>query len=389
LHTNSKSDLLNIDHHLTEEEVLARRTAARFVEEKVKPIIRDHFRHATFPKQLVKEIGALGFFGANLTGYGCAEMGNVAYGLIMQELERGDSAMRSFASVQSGLVMYPIFAFGDAAQKSCWLPRLAQGDAIGCFGLTEADAGSDPGSMRTTAVRSGDVYVLNGEKSWITNGTIADIAIVWARCDDDVRGFLVERGRRGYSASDIHGKWSMRASVTSILSFQDCQIPIANALPGARGLKTALQCLTQARYGIGWGVIGAALDCYNTALLYTKMRKQFDKPIASFQLVQQSLVSMMTELVKGQLLALEVGRLKDAGKATFAHVSLLKRNNTQVALDITRQVRDLLGANGISDEYPVMRHLLNLETVNTYEGTQNVHTLILGQAITGHAAYAG
>ena len=383
------SDFLRLQRHLTEEESLVRDAAARFVDERVLPIIGGHFRDGTFPMELVAEMGELGFFGANLTGYDCAGMSNIAYGLIMQELERGDSGVRSFASVQGGLVMFPIHAFGSEEQKKRWLPRLARGEAIGCFGLTEANAGSDPGSMRTTAVKDGNSYILNGEKAWITSGSVADVAVVWARCGDEINGFLIERGTPGFSTSDIHGKWSMRASVTSILSFSDCRIPSENLLPKALGLKAALQCLTQARYGIGWGVLGAAADCYHTALAYTKVRKQFGKPIASFQLVERSLVGMLTELVKGQLLALEVGRLKDADAVDFSHVSMLKRNNTQIALNIAREARDLLGANGICDEYPVMRHLLNLETVNTYEGTQNVHTLILGHCITGLPAYAG
>ncbi|HEY7680625.1 MAG TPA: acyl-CoA dehydrogenase family protein [Terriglobia bacterium] len=381
------ADFLGLQRHLTDEESLARDTAARFVDERITPIIGEHFRQGTFPRELVAAMGELGFYGANLTGYGCAGMSNIAYGLIMQELERGDSGIRSFASVQGGLVMHPIFSFGSEEQREYWLPRLARGEAIGCFGLTEANAGSDPGSMRTTAVKDGGGYVLNGEKAWITNGSVADVAVVWARCGNDISGFLVERGTPGFSASDLHGKWSMRASVTSILSFSDCRIPAENLLPKARGLKAALQCLTQARYGIGWGVLGAAADCYQTALAYTKVRKQFGKPIASFQLVQRSLVGMLTELVKGQLFALEVGRLKDADAADFSQVSMLKRNNTRIALDIAREARDLLGANGICDEYPIMRHLMNLETVNTYEGTQNVHTLILGHCITGIPAY--
>ena len=382
------SDFLHLDRHFTEEERMARDTAARFVDERVLPVIEEHFRQATFPAEIIADMGELGFFGANLTGYGCAGVSNLAYGLIMQELERGDSGLRSFASVQGALVMYPIFTFGSEEQKQKWLPRLASGKAIGCFGLTEANAGSDPGSMKTTAVRDGSCYILNGEKSWITNGTLADVAVVWARCEDRVRGFLVERGTPGFTSSNIHGKWSMRASVTSILSFADCRIPAANALPQANGLKCALDCLTQARYGIGWGVLGAASDCYHTALSYCKDRKQFGKPIGSFQLVQQSLVEMLNEIIKGRLLALEVGRLKDAGSASFAHISMLKRNNAQIALNVARQARDLLGANGICDEYPIMRHLMNLETVNTYEGTHNVHTLILGQCITGIAAYS-
>jgi glutaryl-CoA dehydrogenase len=380
-------DFLRLDRHVSDEDRLARDTAARFVDERVVLIIRDHFSKATFPAELIPEMGALGFLGASLSGYGCAGVSNIAYGLIMQELERGDSGLRSFASVQGALVMYPILSFGSEEQKERWLPPLARGELIGCFGLTEANAGSDPGSMRTTAVEDGRGFVLNGEKAWITNGSVADVAVVWARCGGTIRGFMVERGTPGFTTSDIHGKWSMRASVTSILSFADCRIPAASALPGATGLKAALACLTQARYGIGWGVLGAAADCYNTALAYTKARKQFGKPIASFQLVQQALVEMLNEIVKGQLLALEVGRLKDAGLADFAHVSMLKRNNAQIALEVARQARDLLGANGIVDEYPIMRHLANLETVNTYEGTHNVHTLLLGQQITGLSAF--
>jgi len=387
MHSWQIADIMRLERHLSEEERMVRDTVARFVDERVTPVIRDHFREATFPKELIGEMGRLGLFGSNLTGYGAAGVSNIAYGLIMQELERGDSGLRSFASVQGGLVMYPIHTFGSEAQKQRWLPALASGEAIGCFGLTEAGAGSDPGGMRTTAVEDGDGYILNGEKSWITNGTIADVAVVWARCKDTIRAFLVERGTEGFAASAIHGKWSMRASITAILSFADCRVPADHALPGAIGLKCALQCLTQARYGIGWGVLGAALDCFQTAVAYTKMRKQFGKPLASFQLVQQSLVDMMTELVKGQLLALEVGRLKDAGMADFAQVSLLKRNNAQIALNVARQARDLLGGNGIVDEYPIMRHLMNLETVNTYEGTHNIHTLILGQHLTGIAAF--
>jgi len=387
MHSWQIADIMRLERHLSEEERMVRDTVARFVDERVTPVIRDHFREATFPKELIGEMGRLGLFGSNLTGYGAAGVSNIAYGLIMQELERGDSGLRSFASVQGGLVMYPIHTFGSEAQKQRWLPALASGEAIGCFGLTEAGAGSDPGGMRTTAVEDGDSYILNGEKTWITNGTIADVAVVWARCKDTIRAFLVERGTKGFSTSEIHGKWSMRASVTAILSFADCRVPADHALPEAVGLKCALQCLTQARYGIGWGVLGAALDCFHTAVEYTKMRKQFGKPLASFQLVQQSLVDMMTELVKGQLLALEVGRLKDAGMADFAQVSLLKRNNAQIALNVARQARDLLGGNGIVDEYPIMRHLMNLETVNTYEGTHNIHTLILGQHLTGIAAF--
>jgi glutaryl-CoA dehydrogenase len=330
----------------------------------------------------------LGFFGANLEGYGCAGMSNVEYGLIMQELERGDSGLRSFVSVQGALVMYPIYTYGSEEQKQRWLPRLQSGETVGCFGLTEPDFGSNPAGMRTTARKSGDGWVLNGEKTWITNGTLADVAVVWARAEDGIRGFLVEKGTRGFSTSDIHGKWSMRASVTSSLSFSDCHVGADQMLPGAKGLKGPLGCLTQARYGIGWGTVGAAMDCYETARAYSVLRKQFDdRPIASHQLVQEKLAYMITEITKAQLLALHCGRLKDRGKLDPAHVSMLKRNNVNIALDCARKSRDLLGANGITDEYPVMRHLCNLETVKTYEGTDHIHALVIGERVTGVPAY--
>ncbi len=333
-------------------------------------------------------MGELGLLGANLQGYGCAGMSNVQYGLIMQELERGDSSLRSFASVQGALVMYPIATYGSDAQKERWLPLLQQGKAVGCFGLTEPDFGSNPAAMRTRAVRDGDDYILNGEKAWITSGSIADVAVVWAQAEDGIRGFLVEKDTPGFSARDIKGKWSLRASVTSILSFQDARIPSCNVLPEARGLKAPLSCLTQARYGIGWGALGAAMACYNEALEYAKIRKQFnEKPIASHQLVQETLVEMITEITKAQLLALHVGRLKDRGRADFAHISMLKRNNVKMALDVARSARDILGANGVADEYPVFRHMCNLESVYTYEGTHNIHTLIIGERVTGLAAY--
>src|SRR5262245_30657083 len=381
-------DYILIDSQLTEQELLVRQTARRFVDERVLPLIRDCFREARFPSELIPEMGSLGFFGANLEGYGCAGMSNTEYGLIMQELERGDSGVRSFVSVQGALVMYPIYTYGSDEQKQQWLPKLQSGEVIGCFGLTEPGFGSNPAGMLTTARRQGDCWVLNGEKTWITNGSVADVAVVWARTDAGIQGFLVERGTRGYSTSDIHGKLSMRASVTSSLSFSDCRIPAEDALPQAKGLKSALACLTQARYGIGWGVIGAAMDCYETARKYTILRKQFDeRPIASHQLVQEKLAWMITEITKAQLLALHAGRLKDAGKLEPAHVSMLKRNNVAMALECARISRDLLGANGITDEYPIMRHMCNLETVKTYEGTDHIHALVIGEKVTGIPAY--
>jgi glutaryl-CoA dehydrogenase len=381
-------DYLLIDSQLTEQELLVRETARRFTDEQILPVIRECYRDGRFPRELVLEMGRLGFFGANLEGYGCAGMSSVEYGLVMQELERGDSGVRSFASVQGALVMYPILTYGSEEQKQRWLPELQSGRAIGCFGLTEPGAGSNPGAMTTTARRDGDHWILNGEKMWITNGSVADVAVVWAKTDDGVRGFLVERGTSGFTASELHGKLSMRASVTAGLAFSDCRIPDSAMLPGAIGLKAALACLTQARFGIGWGVLGAAMDCFETARAYCLARKQFSgKPIASHQLVQEKLAAMITEISKAQLLALHVGRLKDLGKADFAHVSMLKRNNTAIALDCARTARDLLGANGIMDEYPLMRHLCNLETVKTYEGTDHVHALVIGQRVTGLPAY--
>jgi glutaryl-CoA dehydrogenase len=381
-------DYMLLDSELTEQELMVRQTARRFVDEQVLPLIRDCYRDGRFPSQLIKEIGQLGFLGANLDGYGCAGMSNVEYGLIMQEIERGDSGLRSFVSVQGALVMYPIYTYGSEEQKQRWLPSLQSGEAVGCFGLTEPGFGSNPGGMLTNAKREGSSWIINGEKTWITNGSIADVAIVWARTDLGVQGFLVEKGAPGYSTSDIHGKLSMRASVTSSLSFSDCRIPEANVLPSARGLKAALSCLTQARYGIGWGVIGAAMDCFETARQYSIDRKQFDdRPIASHQLVQEKLAWMITEITKAQLLALHAGRLKDAGRLDPAHVSMLKRNNVAIAVECARLSRDVLGANGITDEYPIMRHMCNLETVKTYEGTEHIHTLVIGERVTGIAAY--
>jgi glutaryl-CoA dehydrogenase len=381
-------DYLHIDSLFNEQELLVRQTARQFVEDRVIPVIRDCFREARFPRELIPEMARLGFFGANLEGYGCAGMSNVEYGLIMQELERGDSGLRSFVSVQGALVMYPIYTYGSDEQKQRWLPRLQSGSAVGCFGLTEPDFGSNPAGMRTTARKSGDGWILNGEKTWITNGTLADVAVVWARAEDGIRGFLVEKGTRGFSTSDIHGKWSMRASVTSSLSFSDCHVGADQMLPGANGLKGPLGCLTQARYGIGWGTVGAAMDCYETARAYSVLRKQFDdRPIASHQLVQEKLAYMITEITKAQLLAVHCGRLKDQGKLDPAHVSMLKRNNAAIALECARLSRDLLGANGITDEYPIMRHMCNLETVKTYEGTDHIHALVIGERVTGVPAY--
>ncbi len=381
-------DYLHIDSQFSEQELLVRQTARQFVDERVMPVVREAFRDGRFPKELIPELGRLGFLGANLEGYGCAGMNNVEYGLVMQELERGDSGLRSFASVQGALAMYPILTYGTEEQKQRWLPKLQSGEAIGCFGLTEPGFGSNPAGMLTRARPDGDSWVLSGEKTWITNGSVADVAVVWARTDEGIRGFLVEKGTPGFSASDLHGKMSMRVSVTSSLSFSDCRVPAASMLPCAKGLKGPLGCLTQARYGIGWGAIGAAMDCYETARQYAMTRKQFEgKPIASHQLVQEKLAWMITEITKAQLLALHCGRLKDQGKIEAAHVSMLKRNNAAMALECARLSRDLLGANGIMDEYPVMRHMCNLETVKTYEGTEHIHTLVIGERVTGIPAY--
>ncbi|MDL1894123.1 acyl-CoA dehydrogenase, partial [Sphingobacteriales bacterium CHB3] len=337
---------------------------------------------------LVAKMADLGLFGSTLPAkYGCAEMNNVAYGLVMQELERGDSGVRSFASVQSSLVMFPIFAYGSEKQKDYWLPRLAKGEAIGCFGLTEPDFGSNPGGMITRAEETSDGYVLNGAKMWITNGTLADVAVVWAKLGVVVRGFLVEKGMKGFSAPEMKGKHSLRASVTSELILQDVHIPKENILPNGEGLKLPLSCLSQARYGIAWGAIGAAMACYDSALNYAKTRIQFDKPIASFQLTQEKLVHMLNEITKAQLLCLQLGRLKDSGKVRFQQISFAKRNNVYHALQIAREARSILGANGILDEYPVMRHAANLESVITYEGTHEMHTLIVGEDITGIPAF--
>jgi len=406
-------DFIDFDMLLNDDERLVRDTARKFIEDNLIPIIEECNRAGRFPRELVKPMGELGFFGANLKGYGCAGMSNVEYGLVTQELERGDSGLRSFVSVQSALVMYPIYAFGSDEQKNTWLPAMQKGEKLGCFGLTEPDFGSNPGGMRTRARRSGNEYVLNGEKMWITSGSIADVAVIWAKVEDEslpnladlpkgsrgraiadavgpdtIRGFLVETDRPGFRAEDIHGKWSLRASVTSSLSLQDVRVPASNLLPKSGGLKSPLMCLNQARYGIAWGAVGAAMACYDCALQYSLFRKQFhNEPIASRQLVQEKLAWMITEITKAQLLVLQVGRLKDQEKVQHQHISMAKRNNVWMALECARMSRDILGANGVADEYPIFRHMANLESVKTYEGTHDIHTLIIGQSVTGIDAF--
>ena len=381
-------DYLDFESLLTEEERLVRDTVRAFVDERFLPLITECHREGTFPVELLPELGDLNVFGANFTEYGLPGLGAVAYGLIMQELERGDSGLRSCVSVQSSLVMYPIYTFGSPEQRDEWIPRLASGRAVGCFGLTEPDFGSNPGAMRTTARRDGDEWVLNGAKQWITNGSLADVAVVWAKTDEGVRGFLVEKGTPGFTSRNQHGKFSLRASVTSELGFLDCRIPAENRLPGTEGLKNALQCLNQARFGIAWGALGAAMDCYWTALEYAKQRIQFGgRPIASHQLVQEKLAWMITEITKGQLLVYQASQLKDAGRLKHYHVSMAKRNNVWVARECAKLARDILGANGIVDDYPVIRHMLNIESVFTYEGTHDIHGLVIGQAVTGIPAF--
>jgi glutaryl-CoA dehydrogenase len=381
-------DFYRTDELLSEDERMVRDTVREWVSEKAVPIMDRHFEEATFPTHLIPELAQLGVFGANLPEeYGCAGMNNVAYGLVMQELERGDSALRSFASVQGALVMYPIYQFGSEEQKRRWIPQLARGEKIGCFGLTEPDCGSDPGNMSTRAVKKGDQWILTGAKSWITNGTIADLAVVWAKYEGEIRGFLVEKGTKGFSAPEIKHKMSLRASVTSQLIFDGCAVPEENLLPKSQGLLSPLLCLNQARYGIAWGVLGAAMACYESALDYSQLRIQFDKPIGGFQLVQDKLVYMLTEITKGQLLVHRLGRMKDAGQLDHSQTSMAKRNNTAIALETARLARDILGANGISLEFPVIRHMCNLEAVKTYEGTHDIHTLIIGQTITGLDAF--
>ena len=384
-------DFLEFDSLLSDDERLVRDNTRQFIEENLIPIIEECNREGRFPRELIKPMGELGFYGASLTGYGCAGMSGVEYGLMTQELERGDSGVRSFVSVQSGLCMYPIHAFGSEEQKHKYLPKMAKGEILGCFGLTEPDAGSNPSGMRTRARKDGNTYILNGEKMWITSGSIADIAIIWAKLtdeDDRIRGFIVPTHTPGFKAVDVHGKWSLRASVTSSLSLQDVRIPAEGLLPLSKGLGSPLSCLNQARYGIAWGAIGAAMACYDCALQYAQFRKQFhDMPIAGHQLVQEKLVWMISEITKAQLLALQVGRLKDTGKVKPYHISMAKRNNVWMALECARMGRDILGANGIADEYPIFRHMANLESVKTYEGTHDIHTLIIGEHVTGIAAF--
>ncbi len=381
-------DFYLLDELLTDEQRMIAHTVARFVDEQVMPIIVEHNRRGTFPSELVPVMGRLGLLGSNLDGYGCANLGAIAYGLINRELERADSGLRSFVSVQSSLVMWPIHTFGTDEQKQRWLPALAAGRAIGCFGLTEADAGSDPARMRTTARADGGDYLLNGSKMWITNGSIADVAVVWARLDGRVCGFLVEKDMPGFTAPEIKNKMSLRTSVTSELVLDNVRVPKENRLPGADGgLKHALACLNQARYSIAWGVVGAAMACYDEALRYSKTRTQFDKPIAGFQLVQKKLAWMVTEITKAQLLAYRLGQLKESGQAMHYHVSMAKMNNVDIALQIARVARDILGAAGIVDDHHCARHMCNLESVFTYEGTHDIHTLILGEAVTGIPAY--
>lgn len=382
-------DYFNMDELLSEDEIMVRDSVRDFVSAEIIPIIEEYNRESKFPHHLISKMAELSLFGITLPQkYGCAGMNSVVYGLAMQELERGDSGIRSFVSVQSSLVMYPIYTFGSEEQKDFWLPKLASGEKIGCFGLTEPDFGSNPGGMITKAEKVDGGYVLNGAKMWITNGTIADVAVVWAKLDGKVKGFLVEKGAKGFTAPEMKGKHSLRASVTSELIFDNVFVPETNLLPNSDGLKSPLMCLNQARYGIAWGVVGSMMACYDSALSYAKSRIQFGKPIAGFQMTQEKLVYFLTEITKAQLLNLQLGRLKDSGKLRFQQVSMAKRNNCEVALTIARMSREILGANGILDEYPVMRHAANLESVKTYEGTHEMHTLIIGEDITGLPAFS-
>ena len=379
-------NFLNIDQLFSKEELSIRDSVRSFVNNEVLGLTQAHNRNETFPKELIKKFAKLGLLGTNIKGYGCPGLGDVCYGLAMQEIERVDSGLRSFCSVQGSLVMYPIWAFGDEDQKNKYLPKLASGDYIGCFGLTEPDAGSNPGSMQTKAINVDGGYKLTGNKMWITNGCISDIAIIWAKLDNVVRGFIVETNSPGFSTTTMKGKLSLRMSVTSELHLQDCFIPESQILPKVQGLKGPLSCLTQARFGITWGVLGAANACYDTALNYSKTRIIFDKPLAGYQLAQAKLVKMVQEITKAQFLSLQLGRLKEAGELTPAQVSLVKMNNCKMALEIAREARDMLGANGVIDEYPIITHMLNLESVNTYEGTEDIHRLVIGMNVTGHSA---
>jgi glutaryl-CoA dehydrogenase len=380
-------DYFGVDALYTEDERAVRDTVRDFVSEQVMPSIGKHFTAGTFPHELVPVFGEMGLLGSSLTGYGCPGVSPVAYGLICQELERGDSGIRSFCSVQSSLVMFPIWSFGSDAQKEQYLPGMAKGQLIGCFGLTEPDFGSNPSGMLTTAKKTASGYVLNGTKRWITNGSVAQVALVWAKLDGVVRGFLVPTSAKGFTARDIHGKWSLRASVTSELIMEDCEVGDDAILPGVSGMRGPLSCLSQARFGICFGVIGAAMACYDEALSYAKDRVQFSRPIAGYQLVQNKLVDMVSGITQAQLMCLQMGRLKEAGTMRPAQVSLAKRNNVNLARDIARDARDILGANGVTDEYQCGRHMLNLESVYTYEGTHDIHTLVVGQDVTGIAAF--
>ena len=382
-------DYLGISDFFSDEELLVQKSCREFVDSEILPTIDEHFKNATFPKDLIKKFGELGYLGMNLPEeYGCAGLSNIAYGLLCQELERGDSGVRSFVSVQGSLVMYPIYAYGNEEQRKKWLPKLASGELIGCFGLTEPNFGSNPSGMVTRAKKTDGGYILNGSKMWITNGSIADVAVVWAKDDDDkIRGFLVEKDFKGFTSPMMKGKWSLRASITSELVFENVFVPDSHLLPNVIGLKGPLGCLTQARYGIGWGAVGAAMDVYETALQYSKDRIQFDKPIASFQMIQEQLVWMFNEITKGQLLAYKVGKNKDEAKLKHSQVSMLKRNNVWLARECIKLARSILGANGITSDYSIMRHMMNMESVYTYEGTHEMHTLILGQEITGEAAF--
>ena len=383
-------DFYRIEDELSDDERIVRDTVRSFVEAEFLPIVNEHVRKdGSFPAELVPKMAELGMFGANIQGYGCAGMNNVAYGLLMQELERGDSGLRSYASVQGSLCMYPIYKYGTDKQKDRWLPQMAAGEVIGCFGLTEPDHGSDPGGMLTKAVRKGSKWILNGTKRWITNASVANLAIVWAKTDDDIQGFIVETNSPGFEARDMKGKFSLRASVTSEFFMSDVEVPEENRLPNVKGLKGPLGCLTQARYGIAWGVIGAAQACMDEALRYSRQRIVFKRPLGSLQIPQQKLTYMATEITKAQLLCLRLGRLKDQGKMHHSQVSMAKMNNVDVALNISRIARDMLGANGIVDDYCSMRHMVNLETVRTYEGTHDIHTLIIGRELTGLDAFGG